>query len=298
MANNQSPLLNNLINLREISFSTLFNTPSSKVLNPLILNNNPPEDIQLINELKTTANKFKKIAMDKNGNHVDYSILNKSDIYQKYQKNLASKLHNLDLSKLTDPNIALAFWINLYNTLVIHAVIEFRIKNSILEKGPQNLIRFFRRAAYTINGQRFSLEDIEHGVIRGNQGNPFFFTPQFTSKDPRINCVLEKFDPRIHFALNCASRSCPPIAVYSPETLDAQLNTATKNFINNEVELKNNQLWISSIFNWYKSDFNGINGIKRILINHLPENDKRVYWLNNYPNKRFRYSSYNWELNL
>src|SRR5690606_36544813 len=99
-----------------------------------------------------------------------------------------------------------ALWINIYNALTIDAVIAFGIRESVREVPRMG---FFRQAAYCIGGHIFSLDDIEHGILRGNRRHPAYPVPQFDEKDPRRYAILP-FEPKIHFALTCASRSCPP----------------------------------------------------------------------------------------
>ena len=58
---------------------------------------------------------------------------------------------------------------------------------------------------------------MEHGVLRANKGHPASGEPEFAASDPRHSVSLSVVDPRIHFALNCGARSCPPIRVYTEE---------------------------------------------------------------------------------
>lgn len=300
MTSQITQISNSFIHLRETAFNFIFSTSKTFILNPQTSRREKSDPIQLVTDIKTTINNFKQAAMDETGSHVNYSLLQDSQPYHYYTNELIPQLHNLDLSRLNHYHTALSFWINLYNAMVIHAVIEFGVTISISEKGPQNLIRFFRQAAYSINGQRFSLEDIEHGVIRANKGQPYFRTPQFSSKDSRISYVIEPLDPRIHFALNCAAKSCPPINVYTSDQLDQHLTTAAKNFISQETQLKNNQLWVSSIFKWYQRDFNDLAGVSNFIKEHLPNTDPRHTWLTTRPKNKLnlKYLPYNWRLNI
>lgn len=148
-----------------------------------------------------------------------------SPLYNDFRQ-CTGKLRAFDPSVLPDRNARLAFWINLYNALVLDAVIALGVQRSIMEKRAG--MTFLRQAAYIVGGQRMSCDDIEHGILRANRGHPFYPGRQFHSSDPRLKWVIEPFDARVHFALNCASRSCPPIRVYTPEKLDSQLDLATR----------------------------------------------------------------------
>ena len=82
--------------------------------------------------------------------------------------------------------------------------------------------------AYNVGGLLFSLDEIEHGVLRCNRGHPKDKKPMFglTENDPRMKLMLTKFDARIHFALNCGANSCPPIRIYQADRLNAQVGIA------------------------------------------------------------------------
>jgi hypothetical protein len=82
-------------------------------------------------------------------------------------------------------------------------------------------------------------------------------------------------DPRIHFALNCASRSCPPIGVYDAERIDAQLDLAAASFVANDVEIDSRAgvVRLSAIFRWYAGDFGGRAGVIAFLKERLPEGE-------------------------
>jgi len=289
---------NSLINLRESALGFLCSIPLNEVLNPGQSNGDHINSQLIIQEIKSAINEFKQEAIYESGSRVDYSRLCEAECYHRYQKELIPKLRNLDLGALKTKEEALAFWINLYNALVIHAVIEFDVKESIAEGGIHNLIRFFRRAAYDISGLRFSLEDIEHGILRGNRGNPYQFSAQFARNDLRHEFVIHPVDPRIHFALNCASKSCPPIGIYTPENLDNQLDMAASNFIQSEVRLEDGRLWISQIFNWYLGDFNRKVGLINLLIKYLPDDKRRAWLIERAQKGRFKYLPYDWALNV
>ena len=78
--------------------------------------------------------------------------------------------------------------------------------------------------AYDVGGLLFSLDEIEHGVLRCNRGHPKDKKPMFVlENDPRMKLMLTKFDARIHFALNCGANSCPPIRIYQADRLNAQV---------------------------------------------------------------------------
>lgn len=164
----------------------------------------------------------------------------------------ASWLSSFDLNSLDQEDKARAFWINLYNALLIHAVLALKIQSKVSE-----VPGFFRRVSYSVGGQRYSLDIIEHGILRGNRGHPLRFgLPQIWPWDPRRQCVIP-LDPRIHFALNCGAVSCPPIRSYDSAKLDSQLTLATESFLSQNLSLKpkTKEICLSRLLLWYAGDF-------------------------------------------
>ena len=157
---------------------------------------------------------------------VAYERIRHSEIYQSYLK-LSNNLKALDLEVLALREERIAFWVNLYNVIVIHGVIALGIRDSVKE-----VWNFFRRVYYQIGEHFFSPDDIEHGVLRGNRRPPYAFFRRFRVGDPRLNFIVEPLDPRIHFTLVCGSSSCPFIEVYTPENLEEELTIASRAFIN------------------------------------------------------------------
>jgi hypothetical protein len=234
--------------------------------------------------------------LDTSGAQVDYAHVRASPGYADYRTQVAA-LRVFDLASLPTRADRIAFWLNLYNALVIDAVIAFGVQRSVTER--QGGIGFFLRAAYNIGGQVYSLHDIEHGVLRENRGYPAFAGRQFAASDPRRPHVIDPMDVRIHFALNCASRSCPPINVYDAEKLDKQLDLATRNFVDSEVQLDPNtgSVQVSRIFQWYQGDFGGESGVIAFIARYLPDDDPRRRALQGNSAVKLTYAAYDWALN-
>jgi len=230
---------------------------------------------------------------------VNYTKLRTGELYKNFQQTTAACLRDFDPADLLTQEEKLSFWINLYNLLTIDAVLHFNVQRSVTE-GWFDVISFFRRAAYVIGGHRYSLEDIEHGILRCNRGMPFFPGKQFASDDPRLAFTVNTFDARIHFALNCASRSCPPIAYYTTEGINKQLDLAAANFIQGETTLDKSgvMLKVSRIFKWYAKDFGGKMGMLEFIRGFLPEDDMRRKLIENFGrNVMMKFVSYDWHLN-
>ncbi|MEY4532215.1 MAG: hypothetical protein RLZZ156_2938, partial [Deinococcota bacterium] len=144
---------------------------------------------------------------------------------------------------------ARAFWLNLYNTLTLHAMQVAQVKTGILE-----VLGFYNRFAYQIGEYVYTLNDIEHGILRGNKA--VLWQKPFLAQDPRVNFVLP-LDPRIHFALNCGAASCPPIRAYYAEDLESQLEFATHSYLQ-DCKQDAGFVWLPRLFSYYPNDFGHI----------------------------------------
>ncbi|RME83576.1 MAG: DUF547 domain-containing protein [Caldilineae bacterium] len=292
------PITEGLISIRDTLLDGILGISGRDVLNA----GQPPiahAGADTAGEIRRAANAFKAAAVDASGTRVDYQALRQTPAYAEFRRICTPMLRAFDPSSLSGRRERLAFWINLYNVLIIDAVIAYGIETSVAE-GPLGLLRFFRRAAYVVGGLRVSAEDIEHGILRANAGHPYLPGPQFASRDPRMAWVISPPDPRIHFALNCASRSCPPIAVYDAGRLDAQLDMAAASFITQtlRVDVSRGEVWLSPIFRWYDRDFGGKAGVLETLVRHLPLHDERRALLQDPARLRIRYLPYDWSLNI
>ncbi|MEO1261701.1 MAG: DUF547 domain-containing protein [Bacteroidota bacterium] len=182
---------------------------------------------------------------------------------------------------LRDDDSKKAFWINIYNAFF-----------QILRKDGIEKPDIYRKKLIEIAGHPFSLDNIEHGILRKYRFKfSLGYLPNFfTSKTIKLLAV-SKIDYRIHFALNCGAESCPPIAFYSPEQLDTQLNTATLSFLESETEYfpDKKEIHISRLFQWYLGDFGGHRGIRKILKEKLQIETSGV---------KLIYRKYSWEEQL
>lgn len=185
---------------------------------------------------------------------LEYGFVTNSEAYSAYRRYLA-ELRSFDPKLLGRRERQLAFWVNLYNGLMLDAVVQWRVTRSV-----QEVPGFFWRAAYNIGGLRYSANDIENGILRGNASHPVVPGAPFAGPDPRRAFSLPRVDPRVHFALVCASRSCPPIAVYDADRIDAQLDEATRSFVRGggvEMDATRGRIRLSRLFQWYAVDFGG-----------------------------------------
>ncbi len=253
----------------------------------------PTEDLSA--SLREAIGDLQAQFFDLEAGRVNYRAIKGSPQYDAYLQK-AALLRNFDLSQLKDRQEKLALWINLYNTMVIHGVIDWDIRESVKENNG-----FFTRLKYDIGGHLFSLNDIEHGILRGNARPPYGFFRPFGPGDPRLPFAVTPPDPRVHFTLVCGSRSCPPIGFYISERIDEQLELAAASFINSpEVEIipSENLLRISQIFRWYRRDFGGNQrSIIQFLLRYLDAGEKKDFLESHQEAVRVRYRDYNWSLN-
>lgn len=189
-------------------------------------------------------------------------------------------------NSLKTDNEKKAFWINLYNGYT----------QVLLKENPgqyKNRSSFFSSKKIQIAGKNFSLDAIEHGILRRSKikwslGHLTKLFPGKTEKELRVANV----DYRIHFALNCGAKSCPPIAYYAPEKLEAQLDLATKNYLTSEAGYKKEEkkIYLPAIMGWFRADFGGKKGMRTILKQYgiLPPEAK----------PKIHFKKYNWDLYL
>lgn len=253
-------------------------------------------------QLRQKLNRLKGEGFNVETGKVDYIGLKQSESFDTFV-DATRGLRNFDISLLKEDALKKAFWINIYNALVIHGVIAYGARRSVREiRGA------FDRMAYSINGMRVSADDIEHGILRANRGHILMPGPRFADDDPRCAWCLSQMDPRIHFALVCAADSCPPINLYEAEQIDAQLDLAARNFINNGgvvVDQARMTVSLSRIFQWYSADFGGAwlgLGGKEAVIRYVAqflESEQDALFLNEQaPRLKVRYLRYNWALNM
>lgn len=264
----------------------------------MILNNGPLPDmkpeIDIAAHLRSDINRLKGEFYDLEHGRVDYESMRSSDAYRQYAE-CSRLLREYDLSRLDSREERLAFWVNLYNTLVIHGIIELKIRESVKEVSG-----FFRKIGYIIGGMTFTPDNIEHGILRGNRRQFHGLFRPFSQGDPRLRHIIDPPDPRIHFTLVCGSSSCPPINFYTPERIDRQLDTAAAGFINGpEVEIvpENHILKLSPIFKWYRTDFGGSRGIVETLIRYLDQGAAREFLAAHGTAAKIEWKYYDWRLN-
>ncbi len=187
-----------------------------------------------------------------------------------------SKMSTINPTSL-NKNEAKAYWINIYNAVTVEIVLKNYpiksirdIKSGFFSSGPWDT------EAFTVEGQSLTLNNIEHNILR-----------------PLFN------DNRIHYAINCASYSCPNLSntAYTHSNIESQLNNGAKIYINHSRGIKfidSDEIEISSIWKWFKEDFgtSEINIIKHLQRYAEPELKAKLISFDGSVNY-----NYNWNLN-
>ena len=255
----------------------------------------PAEDLAA--ELMRSVRALGQAFYDTRRGRVDYDRLGASEEYRRY-RTLTGGLRSFDLNLLVGRRQKLAFWVNLYNTIVVDAVVALGVKRSV-----QEVPELFRRVCYRIGEHRFTPDDIEHGILRGNVRPPLSaLRPlrQFGPGDARKAFVLKPVDPRIHFALVCGSRSCAPIDAYDAARIGEQLDAAARSFVNSSEVValpEEGRLLLSEIFRWYEADFGGRTGILDFLYDYVADEQAKRFLRHGSATLDIEYLDYDWNLN-
>jgi hypothetical protein len=153
---------------------------------------------------------------------------------------------------LRDDPAKLAFWCNAYNDLV-RGELAARPRRGHLFRHR----RLFGTLAVELGGQRFTPDEIEHGILRRNARPPYGLRPLLRAGDPRLALAPDVLDPRVHFALNCGARSCPPIRRYEEAAVDEQLAFATRAYLEAEtrIDRAGGVVRLPYLMKLYRADF-------------------------------------------
>ncbi|WP_299014992.1 DUF547 domain-containing protein [uncultured Polaribacter sp.] len=206
--------------------------------------------------------------------------------YQKEVQILEKSTLNELVNQLKTDQQKIAFWVNVYNAFIQISLTE---KPALYE----NRGDFFSDKRVKIAGEILSFDDIEHGIIRKSRIKISlgylrkWFNPNWERK-LRIN---GKIDWRVHFALNCGAKSCPPVAIYSSENLDKEFDFMTTAYLKEQTSYNSETKTATSValMSWFRGDFNGTSGAKKILHQYKITPEK--------PNN-LNFKTYDWTLLL
>ena len=257
------------------SGSTVAGIPSSSLVDP-IFQTSDPSSAYAVDHSAWNCFLSRYLITDRSGiNRVRYGQVSRSD--RCGLKNYLQQLQSVDTRTL-NRNEQLAFWFNLYNARTVDIVLDnypIRSIRQVKQKFTDFVGPFDDPGAVNVLGKSLSLNDIESGIVR-----------------PVWN------DPRIHYALNCASYGCPNLSptAWNAYDLEQRLDSAAYAYINSNRAVKRgvSGVRVAKIYKWYKDDFGGTD---QAVLNHI-----RQYANGNTLNKLRRQSSirgyfYDWSLN-
>ena len=187
-----------------------------------------------------------------------------------------------------------AFWINVFNAAVLRDAPELALA---LEDAKPDVSGYFGRPRLRIHGQEYSLDDICHGVLRGNAAAPGSLRAPMPRDDPRLAHVPIALDERLHFALFRGARSSPAFRVFESGRLDVQLEEAATQYIRRTVELEadGRAIAVPKLLQWYAADFGGKSGVLEFVLRHL--DDASVERAERHlGNLKLRYVAFDWRL--
>jgi len=220
--------------------------------------NDSSMDTPSINHSKWNSLLQKNVSKAGNVNYKGFEQDSKQ--LQAYLAELAGNVPNKSWSK----NATLAYWINAYNAYTVQLIL-----NNYPTKSIKDIKDPWGKKFFTLGTKKYSLEEIEHEILR------------------KMN------ESRIHFAINCASFSCPNLLneAYTEAKLDEQLTAAAKRFINDSTKntITSSKIEISKIFDWFEVDFEQ----KGSVIDYL--NQYSTVKINS--KAKVNYKDYNWSLN-
>lgn len=199
---------------------------------------------------------------------VDYDAMRNSADFAAFVSE-TRRLPSLDVpDALPDDAHKIAFFVNLYNACTLHAVTTVGAppNSSVLR------LLFAMMVGYAVGPYQLSLNDMENGILRANRGVSILPSP-FSKRDPRLALAVHTLDARIHFVLNCAANSCPPVLFLTADNLEHSLQIATRGFLadGDNFSVDGKQIELSQIFNWYKRDF-APDGSDRALLQFVLDN--------------------------
>ncbi|TYG79800.1 hypothetical protein ES288_D02G166100v1 [Gossypium darwinii] len=228
--------------------------------------------------------------------HVDYYRIGKSEEFRRYL-NLTRDLQRVDL-QLLSPDERLAFFLNLYNAMAIHAVITIGHPEGILDRRA-----FFGDFQYVIGGYPYSLSVIQNGILRNNRKSPYSLVRPFGNGDRRLKFAPAKVNPLIHFGLCNGTRSSPTVRFFTAQGVEGELRGAAREYFQNgaiEINLDKRTVSLTRIIKWFSVDFGQEKDVLRWVMNYLDTTRAGLltHLLSDGGPIHFVYQDYDWAGNL
>lgn len=204
--------------------------------------------------------------------------------YQPLVDSLANASFEELAEALNNDEARLTFWLNVYNSFV--QILLTQDPSLFNDRGS-----FFKKGLIKVAGRVLSLDQIEHGIIRGSKWKlglgiiPKPFPPKFERK-----LRVRHTDPRVHLALNCGAKSCPPVAAYEYGRLNQQLDESCRRYLllNSHYDAAAHVVVISPLFSWFRGDWGSKNDVRKFLKKYgiIPADSK----------PSVKYGDYDWTL--
>jgi hypothetical protein len=228
---------------------------------------------------------------DAAGRARDHAVLRASPERLRIAACLAA-LESFDLQRIAIRGQT-AFWLNLFNALVLRDAAELAAAGSLRSIGA-----FFERPRLKVGAFTYSLDDIEHGLLRGNLPKHGARRPPMRRDDPRLAHMPLAYDERMHFAMYSVARSSPGLNAFGAGRLDAELEDATARYLRGHVRVENDGALVvlPRQFDWYAADFGGERSALTFALARL--DDELVEQVDRRRGRvKVRYADFDWRLN-
>jgi len=186
------------------------------------------------------------------------------------------------------------FWLNVYNACSLVAALEVQQGGELRRIGD-----YFERGRVRVTGFAYSLDDIEHGLLRGNEHRHGSLRGPLARDDPRLAFTPLIYDERMHFALYTACRSTPALRVYHAGRLEDELERAARDYLRRTVRIEDAGAVVvmPKPLHWYAKDFGGEAGVLEFVLARL-DDDAAVDLVDRRRGRlRLRYAEFDWTLN-
>ncbi len=218
------------------------------------------------------------------GRSVDYRGLAHSS-RQKLDEYLF-RVSRTKASEIQGNKARFAYWINVYNALTLRAVLD-RLPSSLAQQRAFSVLNvkggFWKGYSYEVGGRYLTLDQIEHQILR----------PKY-------------IDPRLHFAIVCASKGCPELQAraFTAERLEGMLDKGVRRYLAHtrgfQLDRASKTVKISKLFEWFKGDFEkgGYKGVLDFIGRHLQKGHGKTFIEAHGAEVKIAYLPYSWALNL
>lgn len=205
--------------------------------------------------------------------------------YEKEVKILENSTLSALVNQLKTDKQKIAFWVNIYNSFIQISLTEN-------PKEYEDRGAYFKKERVKIAGEVLSFDQIEHDILRRSRVKLSwgylrkYFRPKYERK-----LRVKNIDWRIHFALNCGAKSCPPVAKFTPQSLDSEFDFMTTEYLKEQTTYNKETRTATSVslFSWFRADFGGLCGARQILVDYkiTPEKPKNL-----------DFKTYDWTMSL